>query len=112
MTDRTLIKLEDRLKTMCGKSFLYNTKTTKLLAYNFDNEGQYVTLVTDRKPWITRPSSEITKVLDNFMETEDDDQQRSQVAVVQPATTRHFGGLADILMDNIRRCQADKSYLQ
>lgn len=106
------IKLEDRLRTMKDKTFLYNAYPVKVLSYKFD--GEYCTVVTSG-PWITRPNVQMLKLLDEFLETEEEtlpavvDHQVYERPKVEMLGS--FKELTGILMDNIKKVQEDKGYV-
>lgn len=109
------IRVEERLQYMKGKTFLYKTFPTTLLTYNFD--GGYCTIATDRQ-WITRPVDEMLRVLDDFLPCEEDDEaipaQVQQELIVTPKVdmVSRFNELADIVLENIKMVQQDKTYVE
>lgn len=108
------IRLEDRLRTMKDKTFLYNSYPVKVLSYKFD--GEYCTVATSG-PWVTRPNVQMLKLLDEFLETEEEtlpavvsnregEYERPKVEMLGS-----FKELTSILMENIKKVQQDKGYV-
>lgn len=111
MNNSVAIKIEDRLRSMKDKTFIYNAQTIKVLSFKFD--GEYCTVATSG-PWVTRPNGEMIKLLDEFLETDEEflpavQQQEIELPKVQTLAT--FPELSRILMDNIKKVQEDKEYV-
>ncbi|GAB3882813.1 hypothetical protein [Spirosoma agri] len=109
------IRLEERLQSMKGQTFLYKTFPTVIITYNFD--GDYCTVATDRQ-WITRPVSELIKLLDDFLPCEEDEQEVYPARIPQETfevpkieMTQRFTSLADIVMENITKVKQDSAYV-
>lgn len=95
---------------MVGKTYLHRTRTVKLV--NFKNEGEQVKIITDLREH-TVEASRLELFLNEFQPIEDG------VAVVQnqgvglnPATLSTINSLREILMDNITKVRADKTYIE
>ncbi|WP_157618371.1 hypothetical protein [Spirosoma spitsbergense] len=107
------VRLEDRLRTMKDKTFLYNSYPVKVLSYKFD--GEYCTVVTSG-PWVTRPNVQLLKVLDEFLETDEETlpavvSQNVEYERPKVEMLGSFKQLTDILMENIKKVQEDKGYV-
>lgn len=114
------IRLEDRLRQMKDKTYLYNSYPVKVLSFKFD--GKYCT-VTTSGPWITRPNVQMLKVFNEFLETEAEgdylpatidkessDEEKFQIPKVE--TLDNFPKLSRILIDNIKKVQEDRAYVE
>lgn len=122
MSSRTLetnqAKVEDKLRKMLGRTYLYNTMTVKILSWK--HEGEYTTVVTSG-PWKSLPTHEMLKFLENeFLEAEEDDSINSNT----PTTTSleaipmpdvkgldRMGDLVDMLFTNIDKVTTQKDFV-
>jgi hypothetical protein len=100
---------------MKDKTYLYNSFPVKILSFKFD--GDYCTLATSG-PWITQPHVQMMKVLDQFLDADEDEPTtgvtRTEPEYVLPKVTtlNAFPDLTTILMDNIKKVQEDKGYVE
>ena len=111
------VKVEDKLRSMQGKTFLYNTMTVKVLSWKY--EGEYCTVVTSA-PWVTQPTHEMLGFLnDNFLEVEGDEPTEtglSTAASNEPVLMPNLKGLTvcdgllDELMSSIHKVNENKEY--
>lgn len=105
---------------MKDMAYLYNSYPVKVLSFKFD--GEYCTVATSG-PWITRPNVQMLKVLNEFLETEADgdylpatiDKESSgegKFQIPKVETLANFPELSRILMDNIKKVQEDRAYVE
>lgn len=111
----------DKLAAMVGKQWMYKTNNVKIISYKQDGEKVYI--VTD-KDWITVTVDDLPKVIELFLEVEQDEENRRQnndakqqiindnVALQVVENTRSgVEELRKVLMDNIKKIQKDKNYI-
>lgn len=118
MSRSVQIKLEDHLRTMKGKTFMYNSMNINMLSWKY--EGEYCTIVTSG-PWKTLPTGEMLPFLKaEFLEVELEEGEPGHV----PATTQpdpillpsikgldRCGDLINLLFSNIDKVSTDKDYV-
>ncbi|MBD2753727.1 hypothetical protein [Spirosoma validum] len=108
MTTQSIQKLEDRLKDMVGKTYLVKAVSHKILSFRIDDDK--LLIVSDKK-WF--PAVEVQhsqKLLEQFLETEPEDEVLP-AAPVQSAILSAVPDLKAILLDNIKKVQEDKGYI-
>lgn len=120
MSQSAQVKLEDKLRSMKNRTFLYNTMTVKVLSWKY--EGEYCTLVTSG-PWPVQPIRDMLKLVnDEFLEVEEEDEPqngntpaKSEAEAVLMPNLKGLNvcdGLLDNLMDNITKVSENKDYTE
>ena len=107
-------KTLDRLDSIKGKTFMYNTN--QLLVHAYKVNGMKVQIVTD-KGWYEPSYDQIEKFLDDLLPVETPEEsgavaEKGQLIVNQAqVTSSGIRDLKTILMDNIKKVQESKEYI-
>ena len=99
------MKLEDRLKSMVNKKWLYNTRELRLLSFKISDEE--VQLVTD-KEWLVIGITKINAKLEEFLPVEEEEEKPDM-------TIAFFKGghqsLRDLVQENITKIKEADNYI-
>jgi len=87
--------LEERLKNMVNKTWMYNTRLHKFLSYKITNDS--VTIVTDRD-WYQIAIAKINKELEQFLEVN----EKNNLSVIL-FSGNGKSSIKDILYENINK---------
>ena len=99
------MKIEDRLQSMTGKTYMYNTIHHKILTYQIKSDE--VTIVTDKK-WIVIPLTKINAELEQFLPIEF---EKEAVIYVTLFGKENKQSLKEVVMENIKKLQTDTAYI-
>ncbi|MDB5240077.1 MAG: hypothetical protein JWP57_702 [Spirosoma sp.] len=114
MTTQSLQKLEDRIRDMVGKTFLVNAVSHKVLSFRIDDDK--LLIVSDKKWFPAMDVQHSGKFLETFLEADEEPGHACPATLPatvlpQPAALQSSAELKDIMMDNIRKVQADQEYI-
>lgn len=109
MTTQSIQKLEDRVNGMIGKAYLVNAVTHKILSFRIDEEK--LLIVSDKKWFPAIEVANSSKLLETFLETESEPETLPAQVIAQPVALQASGELKNIILENIRKVQADKEYI-
>lgn len=98
-------RLDERLKDMVGHTYMYNTHHYRILSFELNEQ---LTIVTDRR-WFRFPLEDADKALKEFLPVEPEI-EISALQVVPKAS--EMADLKMVLLDNIKRIQNDKEFIQ
>ena len=104
------MKAIETLKSMTGKSWMYKTRTVKILSHK--QKGNDISIVTDHS-WIETTLGDLPGVLEEFMEVEQDDSaalESTSLQVIQETRTG-LTELRGILLENIKQLQDNKEFI-
>ncbi|HUX54280.1 MAG TPA: hypothetical protein VMV56_07695 [Williamwhitmania sp.] len=99
------MKVNEKLDSMVGHSFMHDTRIYKILSY--DLNGQ-LTIVTDKK-WFRFPLEKAESVLKQFLPVEDEIEITSLQIVPKGSEMLN---LKAVILDNIKKVQSDKGYIK
>jgi hypothetical protein len=99
------MKIEDRLQSMIGKTYMYHTFTHKILSYQVRSEG--VTIISDKK-WIVIPITKINAELEQFLPIEF---EKEVVVALTLFESGNKKSLKDLVMNNIDKLQQDPKFI-
>lgn len=97
--------LEDRIRSMVGKKFMYNANEQKILSYRIENSN--LVIVTNRT-WIEVPITLANKKLDEFLPVEDDEEGKALTSLKQEDKE----SLIHLIQDNIQKIKSDPEYIR
>lgn len=98
--------LNDRLKEMVGKTYLYNTYEHKVFGFII-NEEEF-TLMTNKRE-LNFPTEKASQVLHDFLPV--DDGGNGHALQLMPGA-KEMVNLKNIVMQNIEKVQQDKGYIK
>lgn len=100
------MKLEERLKSMVNKKWLYNTRELKLLSFKIDEDE--VQLVTD-KEWLAVAITKINAKLEEFLPVEEEE-QKPDMSIAFFNGNGHQS-LRDLVQENITNIKGSGTYI-
>ena len=100
------MKLEERLKSMVNKKWLYNTRELKLLSFKIDEDE--VQLVTD-KEWLAVAITKINAKLEEFLPVEEEE-QKPDMSITFFNGNGHQS-LRDLVQENITNIKDSGNYI-
>lgn len=117
------IKVEDKLRSMKNRTFMYNTMLVQILSWKY--EAEYCTIVTSA-PWITQKIVEMLKFInENFHEVEADEATSGDLPDKQSSNSQSYEAipklnfkslskaddLVELLFDNINKVTESKDHV-
>lgn len=97
--------LEDRIRSMVGKRFMYNANEQKILSYRIENSN--LVIVTNRT-WIEVPITLANKKLDEFLPVENESNQMALVSLKKEDKE----SLIHLIQDNISKIKGNPDYIR
>lgn len=99
--------LTDKLNTMVGKTFMYNTRHYKILSFRISPGENNVQIATDKK-WFDFHTNLIDAALKQFLPVAD----LMEVNSLQIMPKKdEMNDLKTIILNNIKKVQKDKNYV-
>lgn len=97
--------LEDRIRNMVGKKYLYNANEQKVLSYRFENNN--LIIVTNRT-WVEVPITAANKKLDEFLPIESEENSMALISLQR----ENRESLINLIQDNIAKIKNNPEYIK
>jgi hypothetical protein len=101
------MKETTRLEKMLSKTYIYKQEHIRIKDYYPEPEEGTIKIITDKAP-ITINASEVTQFIDKCLAVDDENTQALQIVTESQKT---ITSLKDILLDNIKKVQENKEYI-